>query len=77
MPKDKRPEEYGVDEYIPDGILNQLYHPLKGIDNPFRVVLHPIQSFAKLFSFIRKLLRGVWKSTFRKRGHRPTSDGWP
>ena len=77
MPEDKRPGDYGVDEYIPEGILNQLFHPLKGMGNPFRAVLHPIRSLRSLFSFVRKLLRGIWRSTFRKRGHRPTSDGWP
>ena len=77
MPEDKRPGDYGVDEYIPEGILNQLFHPLKGMGNPSRAVFHPIQSIRILFSFIRKLLRGIWRSTFRKRGHRPTNDGWP
>ena len=42
----------GVDEYIPEGILNSLFHPLKGMGNPFRAVLHPIQSLRILFSFV-------------------------
>ena len=74
MPKDRRPEEYGVDEYIPEGLLKQLHHPLKGTGNPIRAVFHPIRSIRTGFSVAKKILRGVWRSTFRPRGHRPPSE---
>ena len=31
MPKNRRPQVYGVNEEIPDGIMLQLRHPLKGM----------------------------------------------
>ena len=74
MPKDRRPEEYGVDEYIPEGILKQLHHPLKGTGNPFRAMFHPIRSIRTGFSVGKQIFRGVLWSTFRARGHRPPSE---
>ena len=44
MPKDRRPQSYGVNEPIPDGILRQLRHPFKGWRNRCGHVLHPFQS---------------------------------
>ncbi len=36
MPSNRRPATYGVDEYIPSGVVGQLLWPLRGIGNPLR-----------------------------------------
>ncbi len=38
MPADRRPERYGVDEFIPDGMIAQLRHPLRDLP-PLRRLL--------------------------------------
>ncbi|MDH3752350.1 MAG: sterol desaturase family protein [Acidimicrobiia bacterium] len=67
MPSDRRPQRYGVDEPIPDGIVAQLAHPLRGIGNPFRVVRHPVRSARGGWRFTRRLVRDIGRSTFRSR----------
>jgi sterol desaturase/sphingolipid hydroxylase (fatty acid hydroxylase superfamily) len=34
MPKDRRPEQYGVNEHVPDGFVSQIMHPFKGQRKP-------------------------------------------
>jgi sterol desaturase/sphingolipid hydroxylase (fatty acid hydroxylase superfamily) len=70
MPKDKRPRRYGISEPMPDGIVAQLKHPLRGMGNPLRVVAHPIRSTKGGAFFIRCVLRDIAKSTLRRRRFR-------
>lgn len=48
MPSNRRPQTYGIDEYMPDGLAAQMLWPLRGMDNPIRILWralrHPIQS---------------------------------
>ncbi|MEL6981080.1 MAG: sterol desaturase family protein, partial [Actinomycetota bacterium] len=37
MPADRRPSRYGVSEHIPDAMLAQLWHPMRGMGNPLRL----------------------------------------
>ena len=69
MPKNRRPEKYGVNEFIPKGVVAQLAYPLRGMGNPLRVVRHPIRSFKGGVGFTRLLLKDIWKST-RRQTHR-------
>ena len=71
MPKDRRPQSYGVNEPIPNGILRQLRHPFKGWRNPLWYLFHPFQSLRRSLSFTRAMLRSMRKSMFRKRGTKP------
>jgi hypothetical protein len=71
MPKDKRPQVYGVDEYIPDGMTEQLLHPMRGMGNPLWVVRHPFKGIAAGFRFTKMILGQMWKSATRPRGHTP------
>ena len=71
MPKDRRPQVYGVNEEIPVGILRQLRYPLASWKNPLWYVLHPFQSMKRTFKFAWKILKAMRKSMFRKRGSKP------
>ncbi len=65
MPKDRRPQVYGVDEFVPEGLLPQLAHPLRGMGNPVRVVRHPIRAFRSGAGFARHVLADMWRSARR------------
>jgi len=67
MPKTRRPQRYGISEPMPDGVMAQLKHPLRGMGNPIRVVTHPIRSTKGGWRFGRVVLRDVRRSTFRRR----------
>ena len=52
MPADRRPQRYGVDEFIPEGMIGQLRHPLRDLP-PWRRLLwsairHPWRSVRSL-----------------------------
>lgn len=67
MPPDKRPEKYGVDEEIPEGMLGQLKYPIQGWGNPLRFIIHPFRTIGSWLRFSKQVLKGVWHSTTRKR----------
>ena len=71
MPKNRRPQTYGVNEEIPVGILRQLRYPLRTWRNPLWYVLHPFQSIKRIFKFAWRILKAMRKSMFRKRGSKP------
>ena len=75
MPKDRRPEIYGVDEYIPPGMAEQLLYPLKGMRNPLWILRHPLKAIAAGFRFTKLLVKEMWVSATRKRGSKPTQRG--
>jgi sterol desaturase/sphingolipid hydroxylase (fatty acid hydroxylase superfamily) len=68
MPRHRRPVNYGIDEFMPQGVVAQLRYPFRGLGNPLRVVRHPIRA-------VKTLARGAWTmigqihaSTTRPRG---------
>ena len=71
MPADRRPTRYGVSEPVPDGMLGQLWHPLRGMGNPVRVLRHPIRSLRSLLRFVRTLLGDLRRSATRPRNVDP------
>ena len=71
MPKDRRPQVYGVSEKVPDGIILQLKYPLVGMPKPWWFLLHPIKTIKMVFSLAWKILRSMFKSFTRKRGTKP------
>ncbi len=73
VPNDKRPEVYGIDEEIPDGMLGQLKYPIEGWGNPLRFFIHPFRTIGSWLKFSKQVAKGIWRSTFRKKGYyRPT-----
>ena len=74
MPKDRRPQVYGVEEYIPPGMAEQLLWPLKGMRNPVWILRHPLKAIAAVFRFAKLLLREMWRSATRKRGSKPNTE---
>ncbi len=71
MPADRRPSRYGVSEPIPDTMVGQLWHPLRGAGNPLRLLRHPIRSLRGLGRFVRQLLRDLRRSATRPRNTVP------
>lgn len=67
MPRDRRPEEYGIDEYMPVGVAAQLRHPFRGVPNPLRAVRHPILALKVVIRFVRTLVGQIGRSTTRRR----------
>ncbi|MBT5660958.1 MAG: hypothetical protein HOI79_02655 [Euryarchaeota archaeon] len=68
MPKDKRPTVYGVDEYVPMTMAQQLRYPLVGMGNPLRWLRHPFRSLKMMFKGIWQILRMMKRSALRPRG---------
>lgn len=75
MPRFRRPQVYGVSEFIPDGMVDQLRHPLRDMGNPVRFVRHPFRSFRGLVRFTRTLLIDMWRSARRPRRRGPEDLG--
>ena len=65
MPKDRRPETYGVDEYIPTGMAAQLVHPFRGMAHPVSLARHPITTAKAIGRLAVTIAVGVKRSTLR------------
>ncbi len=62
MPHHRRPQRYGVDEFIPLGMVDQLRHPLRGLP-PIRRLLgaalrHPVRTIRRLWRLVRLHILG-------------------
>lgn len=71
MPRDRRPDDYGIDEFMPRGIVRQLWYPFRGVPNPLRVFRHPIRALKLVFSFTKTLIGQIYRSTTRRHGNEP------
>ncbi|MCB0995206.1 MAG: sterol desaturase family protein [Acidimicrobiales bacterium] len=71
VPRDQRPERYGVSEPLPTTVVGLLREPLRGMGNPLRVVRHPWRSVRRGLAFARVLLREVWAVSRRPTHHLP------
>jgi sterol desaturase/sphingolipid hydroxylase (fatty acid hydroxylase superfamily) len=71
VPKQSRPQRYGVSDPVPAGIVGQLLHPFRGMQRPDRIVTgalcHPIPTFKRLGRAIRQLLSDIARATTRRR----------
>ncbi|MDH3680901.1 MAG: sterol desaturase family protein [Acidimicrobiia bacterium] len=67
MPRSRRPQRYGVSEFIPTGMVAQLRHPLRGMGNPLRLLRHPYRSTKAGFRFVKILLGDMKRSALRPR----------
>ncbi len=70
MPKNRRPQVYGVDEEIPVGMVPQLLHPMRGMGNPLRHARHPIRATRLGWREARSLTGQMWRSARRSTGRR-------
>ncbi len=69
MPKHRRPQVYGIDEEMPQGVIAQFRHPFRGMGNPlvlvWRGIRHPLRSIRDLLRLVRPILAQIWRSTRR------------
>lgn len=69
MPRTERPSVYGVDDPIPEGMMAQLWWPVRSIGSPLRwlmtTVRHPWQATRRGFRLTGTVVRDVWRSTRR------------
>ncbi|MEO1064738.1 MAG: sterol desaturase family protein [Actinomycetota bacterium] len=56
MPKDRRPQAYGVTDPVPDGMAGQLLYPLRGEDGLWVRLRHPVRSARQLLGTARRAL---------------------
>lgn len=71
MPKE-RPHTYGIDQKVPDNIVQQFLLPLKGLGNPFFMIRHPFKSVKIALRFIfKRFIPDMYKTATRKRGVTP------
>jgi sterol desaturase/sphingolipid hydroxylase (fatty acid hydroxylase superfamily) len=67
MPRDRRPDRYGIDEHMPEGMVGQLRHPFRDAGNPLLAARHPILAARRTGRFIATLLGQIKRSTTRRR----------
>lgn len=67
VPRDRRPQRYGVDEPIPQGLLDQLWHPLRGLDRPWPYLRHPVTGVRHVAKLVRSGLHQMRASAQRPR----------
>jgi sterol desaturase/sphingolipid hydroxylase (fatty acid hydroxylase superfamily) len=68
MPKHtsgRRPQNYGINEYLPRNMVGQLSYPLRGARQHLHLWRHPIRATKLAFRGLRKLLGDVWTKTRR------------
>jgi sterol desaturase/sphingolipid hydroxylase (fatty acid hydroxylase superfamily) len=68
MPASRRPQVYGSRDFVPDTLLAQLWHPLRGLPTPWSVLRHPVASLRRLRTNLRRGWRQIVSSTTRTRG---------
>lgn len=72
MPADRRPQNYGIDEPMPAGMVAQLRHPFRGIGNPLGGIRRPLSSARWLAGQVALVVRQIARSTTRPRHQLPT-----
>ena len=61
----RRPQNYGIDEYLPNNLVGQLAYPVRGARKHLSLWRHPITAVKLAVRGARKLLSDVRRSTFR------------
>ncbi len=69
MPRDRRPQHYGIDEPMPTGMVNQLRYPFCGLP-PVRQAIrfaarHPLQAARRVLRSVRRGVRQMWTAARR------------
>ncbi|MCP4223543.1 MAG: sterol desaturase family protein [Actinomycetia bacterium] len=71
MPQDRRPEDYGIDEYMPAGMVAQMRYPFRGCPNPLRAFRHPIRALKLVFRVVKTVAGQVYRSTTKRNSYDP------
>ena len=70
MPRNRRPQVYGITEFMPRGVVSQLRYPFRGMGNPLPLLWfglrHPLRATRRLARATRPVLVDVWHSTRRQ-----------
>jgi sterol desaturase/sphingolipid hydroxylase (fatty acid hydroxylase superfamily) len=66
-PLDRRPQVYGAFEVVPDGIVPQLWFPLRGLRNPLRMLRHPWRCAREVAAMVRRGVGQMARSVTRPR----------
>ncbi|MFT7475336.1 MAG: sterol desaturase/sphingolipid hydroxylase (fatty acid hydroxylase superfamily) [Verrucomicrobiales bacterium] len=77
MPKDRRPQVYGVDEPVPPTMAAQMTYPFRGLQNPLWMFRHPIRGARYVLGQIRSGLGQLQISARRPRRSFHTSLSFP
>lgn len=67
MPAGRRPQRYGVDEPVPEGLVAQLRHPVVGLPGPRWTLRHPVAALRRTLAAVRRGLGDLRRSTSRPR----------
>lgn len=70
MPSDRRPQHYGIDDPVPDGMVAQLWKPVSDLPNPLWVVRHPLRSVRRAARWVRLVIRQMRHSATHPRHRR-------
>lgn len=73
MPANRRPAVYGIDGDVSDGIVGQLWDPMRGLRNPLRMLRHPWLALRELARMVRRGLGQMRQSAMRHRVRQPVS----
>ncbi len=73
MPRDRRPEVYGINEEMPAGLTAQLRHPLRDLRPIRSYVRHPLRTLRGAYRHGRLVAGLAWK-TSRRPTHRALRD---
>lgn len=65
MPPDRGPERYGIAEPMPDTVVGQLLHPLRGLPTPWWVLRHPVQALRRTWAATRRGVAQLARSARR------------
>jgi sterol desaturase/sphingolipid hydroxylase (fatty acid hydroxylase superfamily) len=69
LPEDRRPEKYGIDGPMPEGLLAQLRQPWIGLPNPIRLFVgllrHPVRTARTTAAAVRRGLQQIAASVRR------------
>lgn len=61
----RRPQVYGVNEYMPNNVIGQLTYPCRGARKHLALLVHPVVGFRKLRAGLVRLMADVYRSTIR------------
>ena len=67
MPRDRRPQVYGVSEDIPTTIVAQMAHPFHGLRSPLWTLRHPIRGVKHTLVLLKSGISQLWASARRTR----------
>lgn len=77
LPADRRPAVYGVTPALPDGIIEQLRHPFRGLHSVRWMVRHPLAELRHLVRAVPRGLRQVAATSRRRHVSPGPPDGAP